>query len=216
MTSHSVRNLWMKSASMSALHIILPPMYLESYCDEQLVAEIWHFPEQLPHPSSLKSEANTSDSPVSGVSSVQSDHWTLHIDAWEKMRTVTHPSYSLTEKTSVLCKSRASLYHTKRSRDFGQTLRKNNAALNTCSPLKCQSSWLVACTVKCTCDACSRVLFMVTFNLLIGSEITFTKSASVVRSSVWSRALGEVGNRHIRSAMQCMACLFSCTSLRSC
>lgn len=42
------------------------------------------------HQSSIRCDANTNDSPVSGISSVQSDQWRPHIDVRLKMRTVSH------------------------------------------------------------------------------------------------------------------------------
>lgn len=85
-------------------------------------------PAQLPRHSSLKCEANTNDSPVSGTSSIQSDHWRLHTDVWEKMRTVTHLLYSLPEKTSVPC---LAIPHWEKPQLWADVKKKHKAALNT-------------------------------------------------------------------------------------
>lgn len=55
----------------------------------------------------------------------------------------------------------------------------------------------------------SCVLFAVTFNLLKGSETTFSKSLSGVGARFRVVLEEEWGDRQIRSAMRCMSCLFS-------
>lgn len=90
------------------------------------------FPEQLPcRSASLNSEANTNDSPVSGMSSILSKHWRLHIDVWLKDENC-HSSVSQLDWKDICPVQKLSLMTLHGEAELWVTIRKLKCILSKC------------------------------------------------------------------------------------
>lgn len=149
------------------------------------------FPEQLPRLSGLKHDAKTDGSSVSGVSRVLSDHRSpcgdVHLKGCQASVSRLDLKDVCPSQTPRSVQDKATLNTMKSAvlfliQSFSLTNQSSITAERLTTPRPSPPSLrLVAspCVYVCA-HAWRRLLFAVTFNLLKGSETTFSKSLSGV------------------------------------